>query len=211
MTQVLKGEANTLRLEPPGIEGKGIEFYVKRSSGTKYHQYHQAPEVLRHEISSGQAPEDQVGRWSLADLFTEGVLTHFYQRLDDPEATCIFVSAHAAHPLGELASGARDANSWEEFDSAFLSSSEWSGHFSDLQRRWGSPDGKDTYHRLSRIWVRSGDGALLRESIYSRLDLLVDGDPEKVPDALFRLALEPSVTGRQHGGQRGGVRQGRLF
>ena len=197
MTQVMKGEANALRLEPPGIEGKGIEFYVKMSSGTKYHQ------VKRQRTRSG--------RWSLADLFTEGVLTHFYQRLDDPEATCIFVSAHAAHPLGELASGARDANSWEEFDSAFLSSSEWSGHFSDLQRRWGSPDGKDTYHRLSRIWVRSGDEALLRESIYSRLDLLVDGDPEKVSDALFRLALEPSVTGRQHGGQRGGVRQGRLF
>ena len=120
MLRLMAGEAESIRLEPPGQEGEGIEFTIDGPSGTEYHQ------VKRQR--TGQ------GAWTLAELAKEGVLIHFHQKLDAPSAEVVFVSAHAAHPLDEMADRARAAGSWEEFERAFVSSNKWSGHFDNLHR-----------------------------------------------------------------------------
>ena len=175
ITQVMRGEAESIRLEPPGVDGEGIEFYVKSPSGIEYHQ------VKRQRTGKG--------RWPLGILASERVLSDFYQKLDNPDATCVFVSAHAADTLQELADRAIDANSWEELERYFVSSDQWSGHFDELHSRWGSRTREDTYQRLKRIRVRTVDEDFLRDSVRSRLEVLVDGDPDNVSDVLSGLAI----------------------
>ena len=148
MLRLMAGEAESIRLEPPGQEGEGIEFTIDGPSGTEYHQ------VKRQR--TGQ------GAWTLAGLAKEGVLTHFHQKLDAPSAEVVFVSAHAAHPLDEMAARARAAGSWEAFERAFVSSNKWSVHFDTLHRRWGSPEKSDSYERLRRVYVRTIDEESLR-------------------------------------------------
>ena len=175
LTQVMRGEAESIRLEPPGVEGEGIEFRVKTISGTEYHQ------VKRQRTGKGN--------WPLSILDAERVLSDFYHKLESPEATCVFVSAHAADTLKELAERAIDAMSWEEFELDFLSSDTWSRHFDELHSRWGSPARENTYQRLNRIRVRTVDEDFLRDSVRSRLEVLVDGDPDNVSDVLSALAM----------------------
>ncbi len=176
MLRVMAGGAESIRLEPPGEAGEGIEFTIDGPSGTEYHQ------VKRQR--TGQ------GAWTLAVLSKEGVLTHFHQKLDAPSAEVVFVSAHAAHPLDELADRARVSGSWEEFERAFVSSNEWSGYFDDLHRRWGSPEKSDSYERLRRVYVRTIDEESLRGLIHSRLGALADGDPTTAGDVLAQFALD---------------------
>ena len=175
MLRVMAGEAESIRLEPPGEEGEGIEFTIDGPSGIEYHQ------VKRQRTGRGV--------WTLADLAKEGVLTHFYQKLDVPTAETVFVSAHAAHSLDELADRARAAGSWEEFERAFVASNEWSGHFDNLHRRWGSPEKADSYERLRRVYVRTIDEDSLRGLVHSRLGALADGDPGTATDILAQFAL----------------------
>ena len=175
MLRVVAGEAESIRLEPPGEEGEGIEFTIDGPSGTEYHQ----------------AKRQRTGRgvWTLAELAKEGVLTHFHQKLDVPTAETVFVSAHAAHPLDELADRARAGGSWEEFERAFVASNGWSGHFGDLHRHWGSLKKADSYERLRRVYVHTIDEEFLRGSVHSRLGALTDGDPATATAILAQFAL----------------------
>ena len=176
MLRVVAGEAESIRLEPLGEEGEGIEFTIDGPSGTEYHQ----------------AKRQRTGRgvWTLTELAKEGVLTHFHQKLDAPATETVFVSAHAAHPLDELADRARAAGSWEEFERAFVSSNEWSSHFDNLHRRWGSPEKADSYERLRRVYVRTIDEGSLRGLVHSRLGVLTDGDLANATDVLAQFALK---------------------
>ena len=175
LTELMRGEAESIRLEAPGVEGEGIEFYVKTPSGIEYHQ------VKRQRTGKG--------KWPLSILAAERVLSDFYNKLESPGATCVFVSAHAADTLQELAGRAIDAKSWEEFERDFLSSDTWSRHFDELHSRWGSPTREDTYQRLKRIRVHTVDEDFLRDSVRSRLEVLVEGDPDNVSDILSALAM----------------------
>ncbi len=38
MSRVLSGEYDSIRLEPPGSEGKGVEFWLRRGDAREYHQ-----------------------------------------------------------------------------------------------------------------------------------------------------------------------------
>jgi hypothetical protein len=67
MTEVLNETACSIRLEPPGDEGSGVEFWLKRTDRTEYHQ------VKRQTSSSGH--------WTLSKLNVEHVLQTFYNKL----------------------------------------------------------------------------------------------------------------------------------
>ena len=175
MARVMSGDAESIWLEPPGEEGDGVEFSLTSPTGNEYHQ------VKRQR--SGK------GRWSLRNLSSEGVLTHFRQKLDDPSSQCVFVSTHAAHPLDDLASRAREAGSWVEFQRAFISSNEWSGYFEDLRSCWDATSKEDAYQRLCRVIVRTVDENSLDALVHSLLGLMVDGEPANATDVLSRFAL----------------------
>ena len=175
MARVLRGEADWIYLEPPGEEGKGVEFSLSVASGTEYHQ-------VKRQLTGK-------GVWSLSELRSRGVLGHFYNKLNDSSATCVFVSGHA-HILGELATRARDADSWEEFEKEFVASAEWSNHFSQLNDLWATDSREETYQRLRRIYVRTVDEESLRESVELGIEILVSGNPSNVLSALLDFAAD---------------------
>ena len=175
LTRVLTGDADSILIEPPGETG--AEFCVKMSSGVEYHQ-------VKRQISGE-------GRWSLSRLDDKGVLGYFNEKLNDPSATCVFVSADAAYQLRELASRSRDASSFQDFRDSFLSSRKWFDNFSKLHNHygWGKSD-EDAYHRLKRICVRTLDESGMRELVIAKLDPVVNGVPENALDILSQFALQ---------------------
>ena len=124
MIRVMQEEAEWIWLERAGEENEGFEFALSTPTGVEYHQ------VKRQKTG--------MGKWSLSVLSSEGVLTNFYRKLDDPSVTCVFVSAHAADALEELANRARSASSWLEFNQAFISNGRWSTEFSSLHNLWNA-------------------------------------------------------------------------
>ena len=58
MVDILDDRADAIRIEPPGIEGEGVEFWLRKGSVYEYHQ------VKRQHSASG--------RWTLADLAAQG-------------------------------------------------------------------------------------------------------------------------------------------
>lgn len=89
MIAVMDESADSIRLEPPGEAGKGVEFWLRKGDTLKYHQ------VKRQHSASG--------RWTLSDLGSKEILSNFWEKLRDTTACCIFVSTHAAFQLEELA------------------------------------------------------------------------------------------------------------
>ena len=176
MIRVMRGEADSIHLEPAGDEGKGIEFTVYSSSRSEHHQ-------VKRQLTGK-------GVWSLSELDSRGVLSNFYQRLQDPNSRCVFTSSHAAHPLDQLGQHARDSSSWEDFEKNFIASNEWTNNFSQLVGRWNSPSKKDTYNRLKRINVTTIDEDELRESTEFGLESLVSEAPANVLSALLDFASQ---------------------
>ena len=113
MIDVMDEEADSIRLELPGIEG--IEFWLKKGNILEYHQ------VKRQYSRSG--------RWTLQELENKLILTNFWNRLQDPQAQCVFVSTQAAFQLEILSNKAKEAVSWEVFKKEFLKAKSWSSVF----------------------------------------------------------------------------------
>ena len=176
MIRVMRGEADSIHLEPAGDEGKGIEFTVYSSSRPEHHQ-------VKRQLTGK-------GVWSLSELDSRGVLSNFYQRLQDTNSRCVFTSSHAAHPLDQLGQHARDSSSWEDFEKKFIASNEWTNNFSQLHGRWNSPSKKDTYNRLKRVNVTTIDEDELRESTEFGLESLVSEAPANVLSALLDFASQ---------------------
>jgi hypothetical protein len=176
MIDVMDERACSICLEPPGAEGEGIEFWVRRGDKREYHQ------VKRQHSARGS--------WTIADLGSRSVLTHFWEKLRDPRASCIFVSTHAACQLGELAERARGAASWEEFDQIFLKADTQSRFFDELRREWGDCQGRDAFAALKCVHVETISEDTLRTFVESRLAALVEGDSATVTDILAQLALD---------------------
>ena len=175
LIRLMKGEFDSIWLEPAGEEGEGVEFAITASDGTEYHQ-------VKRQLTGK-------GVWSLSELSRRGVLSHFYNKLNDSSATCWFVSSDSTDSLNELATRARDAGTWAEFQRNFVSSDKWDDNFNELHTRWKSPSTEDTYQRLTRVEVTTIDEASLREWVEDALEALVTGNPSTASDVLSSFAL----------------------
>jgi hypothetical protein len=177
MAEVMDERANAIRLEPPGVEDEGAEFWVRHGSDVEYHQ------VKRQHGTEG--------RWTIASLEGRGVLPYFFKKLNDPSAACVFTSTHAAFQLEELADRARRAASWGEFDRDFLASSAVRTSFDEICESWSDCSKSEVFERLKRVTVRTIDEESLRTMLESRLAVLVDGEsPSTLAAMLGTFALE---------------------
>ena len=86
LLDVMDEKADSIRLEPPGPEEQGFEFWIAKQGIRNYYQ------VKR---------QTNRGHWTLHTLKGEGVLSNFITKLQDPEIHCIFVSANSAQQLAE--------------------------------------------------------------------------------------------------------------
>ncbi|GEM_PF-2668344 len=175
MIDVMTGHADSIRLEPPGIEGEGIEFFLKISDTTHYHQ-------VKRQTSTGH--------WSLTDLANKKVLNSFWKKLVDAKALCYFVSMYAAKELDELSDRVRRASSFDEFKKEFLKDKSSASAFHELCTYWENCSEADAYEALKRIRIVSIDEETLLNSIERELRNLVDGNSLTVIDVLCQLALD---------------------
>ena len=175
LLDVMDERADSIRLEPPGPEGQGVEFWITKQGVREYHQ-------VKRQHSNGH--------WTLHTLAAEGVLTNFITRLQDPSVRCVFVSGNSAGKLYELSDRARRAASWEEYYEAFLDGDQWKKNFGRVQHSAPDVQEQDVYERLKRVDTRNIDESFLLTTIESRVTTLVDGDPATAVDVLAELALE---------------------
>ena len=175
LLDVLDERADSMRLEPPGPEDQGFEFWVEKQGIREYHQ------VKRQHHS---------GHWTLYTLAEEGVLTNFLARLQDPSLRCMFVSGNSAGQLAELSDRAGRSASWEEFNNYFLSADEWRKNFNRVRNSLPDLPEQEIYERLKRVHIETVSETFLLTTLESRVSALVDGEAATVIDVLAEMASE---------------------
>lgn len=175
MIRVMKGEFDVIRIEPPGEEGQGIEFFIQKGSKREYHQ------VKRQQARQGS--------WSLADLEREKILRHFWDKLRGaPSTYCVFVSIQDAPELRNLCERAQRAKTSEEFRSKFLTAESWGQAFEKLCNYWGCKDPSEAFDALRRIRIETAAEKFVRDLSTESLRSLVTGNPDNARDVLAGLA-----------------------
>ena len=175
LLKVLNEEYESIRLEPPGPEGQGVEFWIKKNGVTEYHQ-----------VKS----QNSVGDWSLNSLNKEGVLIAFAEKLADPDAHCVFVSRNSASQFRELTDRARNSASWPEFESEFLNSQDSQKNFATFQKSQEEHSGESSYEKLKRIHIETIDDHLLLRWITDFAFMLIEGNSEVAIDVLQNMTLD---------------------
>ena len=175
LLDVLEEKAESIRLEPPGPEDQGFEFWITKQCIREYHQ------VKR---------QNSTGHWTLHSLAQEGVLANFITKLQDSSVRCVFVSGDSARQLDELSDRARRSASWEEFNATLLQTDNWRKNFDRVRDSASELQEREIYDRLKRVLVRTIDERSLLNTIESRATTLVDGDGATVIDVLAEMASE---------------------
>lgn len=175
MARVLRGQYGSIRLEPPGPEGQGIEFWLRCGDAREYHQ-------VKRQGS-------RLGHWTLRELGDAGVLAAFRSHLGDGKAACVFVSSQDAHDLRELGERARSAADLAEFEREFAKG-EWGSRLDELVTCWSACSRSEAFSLLRRIHVRTIDEETLRRHAELELTPLVEGDTSAASDVLFAYALQ---------------------
>ena len=175
LLDVMDEKADSIRLEPPGPEEQGFEFWIAKQGIRKYYQ-------VKRQANRGH--------WTLHTLKEEGVLSNFITKLQDPEIHCIFVSANSAQQLAELSDRARDSASWEEFNREFLSADQWRKAFNRVRDSHPDLPEREIYERLKRVHIEPIGESRLRAMIESRASALVDGNAATVVDVLAVLVSD---------------------
>lgn len=169
--KILRGEAISIRLEPPGDEGKGIEFWLRVDDHREYHQ------VKRQNGASGH--------WTLSELASEDVLENIFNRLtNDNNGIFVFTSTNSAFQLNELIERAKGAQSLTEFKTEFINSKQQNGLFNDLKKRWNSCTDEMAYNLLKRISIHIISEETLRDISNKELSHLASGNPSTINDIL---------------------------
>lgn len=150
-----------------------MEFWIDYPDRREYHQ------VKRQR--SGE------GRWTIGALQSVGVLEAFYDKLQQGNAHCVFVSSHAAFTLEELADRARKAESFAEYERDFLSSETWHAHFDDLRRCWGDIDPDWVWRALVRVRAVTLSEPELASSNGLAAELLLEGEYEPAVATLIAV------------------------
>lgn len=163
LADVLKGKASTLRLEPPALEGAGIEFWIDEAG-----------------VRWCEQAKDAQHTWTLNRLITEGVLPSVVGHLSDGHSVRFVLSTSAAE-LEALVSRARAARSLTEYRE-ILTGEQLPG-FERLARTWGVAE-TEAWNYLRRVWVEPCPVDYLRRLVQLTYELLLQGDPETTVNEL---------------------------
>ncbi len=173
VADLLRGAATVLRLEPPGVEGAGVEFWVDEQSGRWCEQVKDAP--------AG-------GTWTLRRLIREGVLGSIAGHLAAGHQIRLVVSTPASD-LDALATRARAATTVKEYRIVLQKSQR--EKLGQLARGWGV-DETTAWEWLQHIHVEHHSPAQLRRLLAMTYEALVQGDPA-VSVAVLRDWLDDAL------------------
>ena len=175
LVRVLSGSADSLRIEPPGIEK--AEFVVTVGSRSEYHQ------------AKRSHPN---GKWSFADLKRDGLLQAIGQQLTGNDNRFVFVSGSEARELSELCEDANSAESLAEFEGVFLAANkDRKKRFDDLLIDWDC-NVPTALECLRRIDVQTIGEHQLEDKVLWGLRALFLADPNAVKEVLQGI-VEDSV------------------
>ena len=175
MTEILDERADSIRLEPPGAEGAGIEFWLQKKDLREYHQ------VKRQH--------GQRHYWSISDLTKNGVLHNFLRKLDAENALCVFVSMNSVE-FEDLCERATSAVSFDEFKKEFANTQQTSQQLGELRHSLDLQSEEDVYRYLRRVHTSAISESVLKTLVESRLATLIEGDYANVLDTLAQFALD---------------------
>lgn len=167
---VLRGDAARIRLEPPGAEGSGIEFWVEDATARWCEQ-------AKDAAASGS--------WTVRRLKNEGVLSSVLPHLENGHRVRLVLSTQA-DDLAALASRAATTVTLEEFRGVLTV--EQSAGLTTIAALWNVPE-EQAWRLLTHVSVEHLPGDALRRLVHLTYERLVQGDTAAVIDAL-RGALD---------------------
>jgi hypothetical protein len=172
MLEVLHGQAETICIEEPGVDG--AEFCLQRGGKQEYWQ------AKRHVLNQEN--------WTLNLLKSKGVLDFFLARTREGDA-CVFASISDAPELRALTENASDATSWEVFRDQFIKSKDRKDDFTSLCVLWGKIPEQEAFEYLKRIRVEGARECTLESFLSRILQVTLMGSPEAALSVLLRLYL----------------------
>lgn len=124
--EVIDGHLSTIKWEPLGVEGKGVECVVTQACGWKI--YHQC------KVQNGNR-----GQWIVADLGKNGILQNAKEKLEaDPRCKFFFISEDTVPALRDMAKHARTCDQDpDDFYNHCLTSKTINDDFTKLRAYWG--------------------------------------------------------------------------
>jgi len=168
---LLDGTIQAITIEALGDDEQGFEFSITRASGTEWHQ-------CKRQTASGT--------WSIANLYTAGVLTAFRNKTGADGTRCLFVSSDPSPQLKLLQDKLPATHSVEAFE-ASLSKTE-TQYWGLLKERLGD-DTVDAFRFLAHTEFRTLSESDLTDILRARLAYWFKGDPDTIA-AQFRVWLE---------------------
>lgn len=165
-------EAKYIFLEPPGVEGEGVEFFIGCNNKKEFHQ-------VKRQRSTGS--------WTPNSLKT--VLIKFWDKLKEDGVICKFISAISATDLYNLSENARSSSSYTQFKNHFLSSKPLKTTFKNICEIWNNPSPQEAYNAIKKIWFIAQDEMELCKVVNENLSGIVKGNPNNVRSALFEYVF----------------------
>jgi len=178
VVDMLAGFATAMTLEPPGTANQGLEFSLDRMSRREWHQ------VKFHE--------GRQGKWTLARLHDEKVLSAFRDKLAaDPKEVCWFISADSTYPMNRLCAHAAKAATLRDLKGTFLSNDEFRKAFGALRDEYWKVGERKLWQWLrERVVVRTVDDPFLNQTLRERVQTFITGDVDAVIEVLREILKE---------------------
>ncbi|MFJ2620155.1 AAA family ATPase [Glutamicibacter sp. NPDC087344] len=179
ISSLLRGEASSMRLEPPGDEGEGIEFWIDEG-GVRW------CEQVKHVPSTRN--------WTIGVLKERKVLSRIQNHLANGHKVRLVLSTPGAD-IEDLTSRARDSEDLEEFHKIATGPSQ--EHFQALAAHWEvSPGTAWTY--LRNLHIEHHTEHTLEPLVRSRIEQLLSGNPAVAMNELagwLTSQLHQTITG----------------
>ncbi|MHA1613902.1 MAG: NACHT domain-containing protein [Candidatus Thorarchaeota archaeon] len=163
LAKVMDEVFDSIRLEPPGIEGEGCEFVLKKNDEREYHQ-------VKRQHSEPRS-------WTICDLNTNGVLTTAFNKTLKHNHHFHFTSTVSSHSMDELCESARNAESFIKFREEFISKGNRKTSWKQLIEIWRPlirqevlfPENTDIMTYEEKDYFRKEKENTFHEIAYSRL------------------------------------------
>jgi hypothetical protein len=165
--QVLRGQADEIRLEPFNEDATGFEFRVTSGQSTVWHQ------CKRQRASSS---------WTPHALDTEGVLKDFGRKLSDPNNSCVFVSSDPATAFRKLIERATLAEDLATFQAGLAEGDV--DPVKIIRTAW-AVDEETLYRQLRRCRVETVSEASLLKAADTICSLIFSSEPTTAIERLL--------------------------
>lgn len=172
LLRIIKGIVESIKIEDPSTYK--TEFTVVDNGKQELHQA-----KMSHSN----------GKWTLKSLENEGILCAIFEQIKDNDNEFIFVSGSDAPKFRELTERSRQAKSFNEFKTSFISPKTMTEKFNKLKESWKKASDETVYGVLKRIKVEIISERQLHEKVESDTRCLFVGNAEKIKKTLYYLVV----------------------